>query len=84
MTKPYLKGSRHTRRELKTSADFRFAASVAGFGLSLRDSKYLGDYDMNKLIGLAKSGLGDDEGGYRAEFVRLVQVAKELTPKQPN
>lgn len=68
----------------QTSTDFRFAASVAGFGLSLRDSKYLGDYDMDKLIGLAKSGLGDDEGGYRAEFVRLVQVAKELEPKNPN
>jgi hypothetical protein len=27
---------------------------------------------------LAKSGFGEDEGGYRAEFVRLVQIAKEL------
>lgn len=68
----------------QTTADFRFAASVAGFGLSLRDSKYLGDYDTNKLIGLAKSGFGEDEGGYRAEFVRLVQVAKELQPKKPD
>lgn len=65
----------------QTSTDFRFAASVAGFGLSLRDSKYLGDYDMNKLIGLAKSGLGEDEGGYRAEFLRLMKTANELTSK---
>lgn len=68
----------------QTSADFRFAASVAGFGLSLRDSKYLGDYDANKLIALAKSGFGEDEGGYRAEFVRLVQIANELETKKPN
>lgn len=62
----------------QTSPDFRFAASVAGFGLSLRDSKYLGNYDIDKLIALAKSGLGDDEGGYRAEFIRLMKTADEL------
>jgi Ca-activated chloride channel family protein len=67
----------------QTSADFRFAASVAGFGLSLRDSKYLGDYNMDKLIGLAKSGLGEDEGGYRAEFVRLMKTAQELSLQKP-
>jgi Ca-activated chloride channel family protein len=67
----------------QTSADFRFAASVAGFGLSLRDSKYLGDYNSDKLIGLAKSGLGDDEGGYRAEFVRLMKTAQELSLQKP-
>lgn len=67
----------------QTTADFRFAASVAGFGLSLRDSKYLGDYDANKLIGLAKSGFGEDEGGYRAEFVRLVKTAQELSLQKP-
>jgi len=68
----------------QTSADFRFAASVAGFGLSLRDSKYLGDYNANKLIALAKSGFDEDEGGYRAEFVRLVQIANELETNKPN
>ena len=68
----------------QTSADFRFAASVAGFGLSLRDSKYLANYDMEKLITLAKSGLGEDEGGYRGEFVRLMKTAGELTPKKPD
>ena len=66
----------------QTSADFRFATSVAGFGLTLRDSKYLANYDIEKLIALAKSGIGEDEGGYRGEFIRLMKTAGELMPKQ--
>jgi Ca-activated chloride channel homolog len=66
----------------QTSTDFRFAASVAGFGLTLRDSKYLANYDIEKLTELAKSGLGDDEGGYRGEFLKLMKTAGELLPKQ--
>lgn len=65
----------------QTSPDFRFAASVAGFGMSLRDSHYLGSYNLDKLIELAKSGLGSDDEGYRNEFVRLMKTARELQPK---
>jgi hypothetical protein len=37
---------------------------------------------MEKLIALAKSGIGEDEGGYRGEFIRLMKMADELMPKQ--
>lgn len=66
----------------QTSEDFRFAASVAGFGQLLKDSNYMNNYGFDQLIALAKSGEGADEGGYRAEFVRLMKTAKELAPKQ--
>jgi Ca-activated chloride channel family protein len=66
----------------KTSEDFRFAVSVAGFGQLLKDSNYLNNYSFDQLIALAKSGAGADEGGYRSEFVRLMKTAKELSPKQ--
>ncbi|MDL2213657.1 von Willebrand factor type A domain-containing protein [Bacteroides sp. OttesenSCG-928-D19] len=56
------------------SADFRFAAAVAMFGQLLRNSDYKGDATHDKVITLAKSALGDDEQGYRREFVRLVQT----------
>jgi|GEM_PF-6414902 len=68
---------------LSLTSFIQLPASVASFGLTLRDSKYLGDYDMNKLIGLAKSGLGEDDGGYRAEFVRLMKTAQELSLQKP-
>lgn len=65
----------------KTSEDFRFAASVAGFGQLLKDSSYINNYGFDQIIALAKSGEGSDEGGYRAEFIRLMKVAKDLSPK---
>lgn len=39
---------------------------------------------MEQLIGLAQSGLGSDEQGYRSEFVRLMRVTKELAPSANN
>ncbi|NDV58966.1 VWA domain-containing protein [Bacteroides sp. 519] len=60
------------------SADFRFAASVAMFGQLLRDSEFKGDASYDKVIKLAKTGLDNDENGYRREFIRLVEMAKGM------
>jgi Ca-activated chloride channel family protein len=59
--------------EAKTSDDFRFAASVASFGMLLRNSEYKGNATGASVMSLAKSSLGEDAGGYRAEFLGLVQ-----------
>jgi len=60
------------------SPDFRFAASVASFGMLLRDSKFKGDATFQSVEALAKSGLGADTWGYRQEFVSLVEKAAAL------
>ncbi|WP_300698633.1 von Willebrand factor type A domain-containing protein [Bacteroides sp.] len=60
------------------SPDFRFASAVAMFGQLLRDSEYKGNASYDKVIGLAKQGLDNDEKGYRREFIRLVESAKGL------
>jgi Ca-activated chloride channel family protein len=60
------------------SGDFRFASAVAMFGQLLRESDYKGNANFDKVIALAKNGLGDDEQGYRREFVRLAESAKGL------
>jgi Ca-activated chloride channel family protein len=62
----------------QTSADFRFAASVAGFAMLLRESDYLGAFGWNDCLALAKQARGEDEQGYRAEFTRLVEMAQLL------
>jgi Ca-activated chloride channel homolog len=67
----------------KTSADFRFAASVSAFGQILRGGKYVGSFSYDDAAKLAKSALGSDEDGYRHEFVSLVKLADTLTPKTP-
>ena len=59
------------------SLDFRFASSVAGFGMLLRDSEYKGVAAFDMIRDLASDALGKDERGYRAEFLELVDIAKE-------
>ena len=63
------------------SSDFRFASAVAMFGQLLRNSDFKGDASYDKVIELAKQGLNNDDKGYRREFVRLVETAKGITPK---
>jgi len=58
------------------SDDFKFASSVAWFGLVLRNSKLIKNKDLKEVENLAKKGKGRDEEGYRAEFVRLVESYK--------
>ena len=56
------------------SDDFKFASSVAWFGLVLRNSKLISEKDLKEVEKLAKKGKSNDSEGYRAEFVRLVET----------
>lgn len=60
------------------STDMRFASSVAAFGMLLRDSPYKGNTSAAQVLEQARAALGEDEGGYRAEFVRLVERYRDL------
>ncbi len=57
----------------KTSDDFRWSASVAAFGMLLRDSEFVKGYTYGTLLQLAQGARGDDKQGYRAEFINLVK-----------
>lgn len=65
-----------------TSADFRFAAAVAEFGMLLRDSAYKGEASYEHVLHTAKKSIGRDECGYRHEFVRLVEMCREMSPAE--
>jgi len=60
----------------QTSDRFRFSAAVAGFGMLLRNSEYKGNASYDDVIKLAAGSKGDDEDGYRSEFIRLVKLAR--------
>lgn len=60
----------------KTSNNFRFSAAVAEFGLLLRNSKYKANANYKQVVELAKASKGTDEHGYRAEFIRLVEMSE--------
>ncbi len=62
----------------ETSTNFRFAAAVAEFGMLLRSSQYKGNGSFNLVKQLAKNAMGNDEEGYRKEFVQLVENAATL------
>jgi Ca-activated chloride channel family protein len=60
------------------SADLRFAAAVAQFGLVLRDSRYKGNASFDSIRSLASTALGNDARERRSEFLDLVNRAASL------
>lgn len=61
-----------------TSGDFRFSAAVASFGMLLRNSEFKGNTTIESILQLAKNAKGDDENGYRSEFIQLVKTVDDL------
>jgi Ca-activated chloride channel family protein len=55
------------------SEDFKYAASVALFGMQLRNSEFINSFKTEDVIKLAEAGKGMDKDGYRSEFIRLVK-----------
>ncbi len=62
-----------------TSDDFRFAASVAGFGMLLRHPEPPPALSYPLLLEIAKNSRGKDSEGYRSEFIRLLETAEILS-----
>ena len=60
------------------SDDFRFATAVAGFGMLLRGSPDAKNFDYARVRDMAQRSVSRDEGGYRGEFIRLVDKAALL------
>ena len=63
------------KRFEEASDDFRFAASVAGFGMYLRGSKHRGAIHAELLQRIASGAIGEDKAGYRSEFIDLIRKA---------
>jgi len=62
----------------EASDDLKFAAAVAETGMLLRDSPHKGGSNWDDALQLAKTSRGADIEGYRAEFVKLVEKARDL------
>lgn len=61
------------------SNDTHFLASVAAFGMLLRNSPEKGSATFDSVADWARRGVSDDSQGYRAEYLRLVERASELS-----
>jgi Ca-activated chloride channel family protein len=60
------------------TADFAFASAVAEFGMVLRDSPNKGNGSIDHAIRMAEGSRGEDPFGYRAEFVSLARMARDV------
>jgi len=58
--------------------DFKFASAVAAFGMVLRDSPHKGTSTLDDVEAWGRAGLGSDAGGYRSEFLGLVERSRSL------
>lgn len=61
------------------SPDFKFASSVAWFGLVTRKSDLILKKDLSDIEDLARQGKVNDMEGYRSEFIRLVESYKVIS-----
>lgn len=64
------------------SSELAFALSVASFGETLKQSKYLGNWQLNDSKRLAQANIGNDPQGIRREFVKLIDLADSLQPSK--
>lgn len=63
---------------VKTSDNFRFVAAVAQFGMLLNNSDFKQNASFENAKILATGALGDDDEGYRKEFLELIKKARKL------
>jgi Ca-activated chloride channel family protein len=61
----------------QANLDFKFAAAVGAFGLVLGDQAPEG-VTLDTVADWAADCLGDDTGGYRSEFLALVEQARAI------
>ena len=69
--------NKNAYRPESMDSSFRWATSIAAFGMHLRASGQMGTFSMAEVIELAKSAIERDPHGYRRECIELMK--KELT-----
>jgi len=65
----------------RTSGNFRWSASVAAFGMLLRESEYVSNFSYDQVVQLAEASKGEDKDGYRVEFINMVKSFGMLASK---
>lgn len=64
----------------KQSNNFKFATAVVSFAQLLKQSTQLSNWHYHDVLALANANKGQDNFGYRGEFVQLVRTAQALQP----
>ncbi|MBS0469671.1 MAG: VWA domain-containing protein [Proteobacteria bacterium] len=64
-------------------AEMRFAAAVAGAAQLMRHDPYIKDFSYDRAKTIATEARGSDTFGYRAEFIRMLDLAKAAAAQAP-
>ncbi|MBH9579469.1 vWA domain-containing protein [Inhella proteolytica] len=67
----------------QADAELRWAAAVAGWGQWLRGSTQIGGFDGQQALSLARTAVGEDAYGHRAEALRLMTLSTALKTGAP-
>ncbi|MFW5850130.1 MAG: YfbK domain-containing protein [Spirochaetota bacterium] len=65
----------------RVSRDFDLAASLAAFGMILRDSEFAGSATLDAVLAGLERSLVHDPFGYRREAIGLVKLAQWIPPE---
>lgn len=63
----------------KSSNNILFASAVAEFGMLLRESEFKGNSSYATVLQRAKNASGKDNFGYRADFIKMVELSEMLS-----
>jgi Ca-activated chloride channel family protein len=72
-----------TNHPAPMTVNLGFASAVAEFGMLLRESPLRGSASFASLTARARKFLGEDEDGYRAQFIQLAERAAMLRDREP-
>lgn len=72
--------NKHAALSQPASENFQFAAAVAEYGMLLCNSEFKGQSSYQQAISLARNARGEDREGYRAEFIKLIELSQLLAP----
>ncbi len=76
ITAPIMASENAAGRRLREA---RWATAVAAFGQILKGGKYTGGLSYDDVIAMAQAAKGEDEFGYRAEYITLVRLARSAS-----
>ncbi|MGI9517527.1 MAG: vWA domain-containing protein [Pirellulaceae bacterium] len=62
----------------EAASDFRFASTVAAFGMLLRKSDFAGSLDWDWIVETGSGSVDADPSGLRTEFVQLARKAQAI------
>jgi Ca-activated chloride channel family protein len=72
-----------SNKDTRSSANLGFASAIAEFGMLLRRSDHRAGATYTQVLQLARVHRGNDSRGYRAEFIRLVELASAIDGGHP-